>query len=49
MADDVFVGVIDLLGIGILARAEGDQTGGESLVGEAVSVADLIIEILEAL
>src|SRR5438132_1665105 len=49
VADDVFVDVIDFSWIGFLARAEDDQAAGEVLPGEAVRVADLIVEVFEAL
>jgi hypothetical protein len=47
MADDVFVGVIDLFRIAILGRAEGDQAAGELLGCEAVGIANLVVELFK--
>ena len=47
MADDVFVGVVDLFRIGFFRRAKGDQAAGELLSAEAIGVADLVIEFFK--
>ena len=47
MADDVFVGVVDLFRIGFFRRSEGDQAAGELLFSEAIGVADLVIEFFK--
>ena len=47
MADDVFVGVVDLFRIGFFRRSEGDQAAGELLSSEAIGVADLVIEFFK--
>ena len=44
VADNVFVGVNDLLGVQAFVRTEGDQTAGELFFLEATSIADLVIE-----
>ena len=49
VADHVFVRVVDLFRVGILARFEGDQAAGELFPGEAVGVANLVVEMFEAL
>jgi len=47
VADDVFVGVVDLFRIGFFRRAKGDQAAGELLSSEAIGVADLVIEFFK--
>ena len=44
VADHVFIGVNDLLGVRVFVRTEGDQTAGKSLFLKAVLVANLIVE-----
>ena len=49
LANDVLVVVVDLLPVGFLGRAKGDQAAGELLFFKAVDVADLGVEFCHAL
>jgi hypothetical protein len=49
MADNVLVIVIDLLWVGILDRAKGNETAGELRLLETVGVPNLGADFFEAL
>ena len=49
LADDVLVGMSDLLRIAVFRRPERDHTGLEVRTGKAIRVANLVIERLEIL
>jgi hypothetical protein len=48
LADDVFIVVIDLIGVGIFTWPESDETAGKLLFLETVSVANLVVDFFEA-